>query len=285
MPKKTNKQLHEEIAALKAQIRQLRASKAVDNNIINDNDSVASSQSIDQMPCPRLIEKMKDGTEGARFAITNVPDSITIGRRKDCDIRIKLFSVSRLQAKIIVNCEGYVELHNISKTNPTYVNDEPIESVVLRNGDIIAISESKFIFQGNEDFTLKHRNTHQSLSTSIETSHERVENIVKNVEITDMEVANLDFSHPVVILEHRGSEDEQTRTTEFLVKFDKLAKSIWAPLCDMTNINAYLHIPMSYCSKFKKLLLYDSKPKVKIKANKNIHSLAVSLVDLKRVRK
>jgi len=105
---------------------------------------------MDQVPGPRVVVWKKDGTEGAGFPITKVPDGITIGREKDSDIRIKIPSVSRLQAKLIVNSDGYVELHNISKTNPTYVNDEPIESVVLRNGDIIAISERKFIFQGNE---------------------------------------------------------------------------------------------------------------------------------------
>jgi len=105
---------------------------------------------MEQAPCPRLVVWKKDGTNGAGFAITKVSDGITIGREKDSDIRIKIPSVSRLQAKIIVNNDGYVELHNISKTNPTYVNDEPIESIVLRNGDIIAISERKFIFQGNE---------------------------------------------------------------------------------------------------------------------------------------
>jgi pSer/pThr/pTyr-binding forkhead associated (FHA) protein len=210
---------------------------------------------------------MKDGTIGAGFAIPNVPDAITIGRRKDCDIRIKLFSVSRLQAKVIVNSDGYVELHNISKTNPTYVNDEPIESVVLlRNGDVIAISESKFVFQGNEDLTLNHGNIHQSSSTILEASQENDENIENNVEIANKEVANLDFPHPV-ILEYRGSEDENTRNAEYLVRFDKLAKSLWAPFSDMSYINAYIPIIMSYCSKFKKLLRYDSKPKVKIKIN------------------
>ena len=267
MPKKTNKQLHEEIAALKAQVMQLSAIKDSKATIDNYNNSVISSQSIDQMPYPRLVEQMKDGTIGAGFAIPNVPDAITIGRRKDCDIRIKLFSVSRLQAKVIVNSDGYVELHNISKTNPTYVNDEPIESVVLlRNGDVIAISESKFVFQGNEDLTLNHGNIHQSSSTILEASQENDENIENNVEIANKEVANLDFPHPV-ILEYRGSEDENTRNAEYLVRFDKLAKSLWAPFSEMSYINAYKPIIMSYCSKFKKLLRYDSKPKVKIKIN------------------
>jgi pSer/pThr/pTyr-binding forkhead associated (FHA) protein len=267
MPKKTNKQLHEENAALKAKVMQLSAIKDSKATIDNYSNSVTSSQSIDQMPYPRLVEQMKDGTMGAGFAIPNVPDAITIGRRKDCDIRIKLFSVSRLQAKVIVNSDGYVELHNISKTNPTYVNDEPIESVVLlRNGDVIAISESKFVFQGNEDLTLNHGNIHQSSSTILEASQENDENIENNVEIANKEVANLDFPHPV-ILEYRGSEDENTRNAEYLVRFDKLAKSLWAPFSDMSYINAYIPIIMSYCSKFKKLLRYDSKPKVKIKIN------------------
>ena len=112
--------------------------------------SLQEAPPVDQVPCSRLVALRKDGSFGPEFPITKVPDGFTIGREKDSDIRIKIPSVSRLQAKIIVNSDGYVELHNISKTNPTYVNDEPIESVVLRNGDVIAISERKFIFQGNE---------------------------------------------------------------------------------------------------------------------------------------
>lgn len=50
-----------------------------------------------------------------------------------------------------------------------------------------------------------------------------------------------------MILEHRGSEDEQNRNAEFLVRFDKLAKPIWAPLSDMKNVKAYdEHTFMSY---------------------------------------
>ena len=112
--------------------------------------SLQDAPPMDEVPCPRLVVWRKDGTGGAGFHITKLPDGISIGREKDSDIRIKIPSVSRLQAKIIVNNDGYVELHNISKTNPTYVNDQPIESIVLRNGDIIAISERKFIFQGND---------------------------------------------------------------------------------------------------------------------------------------
>ena len=66
------------------------------------------------------------------------------------------------------------------------------------------------------------------------------------------EIANLDFSHPV-ILEHRGIKDEQqTQNAEFLVRFNKLAKPIWAPLSYM-NVKAYENIFMSYCFKFKEL--------------------------------
>ena len=44
MPRKTNKQLQEENAALRAQVIQLSARKASDDDI-NDNNSVTSSQS------------------------------------------------------------------------------------------------------------------------------------------------------------------------------------------------------------------------------------------------
>ena len=47
-------------------------------------------------------------------------------------------------------------------------------------------------------------------------------------------------------------DEQQTQNAEFLVRFNKLAKPIWAPLSYM-NVKAYEHIFMSYCFKFKEL--------------------------------
>lgn len=71
---------------------------------------------------------------------------------KECDIRLKITSVSRQQAIIATTCEnGHIVLKNISKTNPTFVNDTAVkESIQLKDGDIIMIADRKFVFQSNE---------------------------------------------------------------------------------------------------------------------------------------
>lgn len=103
----------------------------------------------------------------------------------------------------------------------------------------------------NNIFTLKNKS--KAKEFKVDVHHVRKFNAdacEKNVELAE-EIANLNFSHPE-ILEHRGIKDEQTQNAEFLVKFNKLATPIWAPLSYM-NVKAYEHIFMSYCFKFKEL--------------------------------
>lgn len=55
----------------------------------------------------RIVVLKKDGTEGAFFGVTS---DISIGRDRECDIRIKLTSVSRRHARIFIDENGNVRL-------------------------------------------------------------------------------------------------------------------------------------------------------------------------------
>ena len=93
----------------------------------------------------------KSGIEGpldSAFEINS--DEVTIGRIKGNDIRIKINIVSRIHAKVLVDQNGACTLLNLSKTNPTLLNDVPIvgeASVVLQDQDVFTVGERKFKFR------------------------------------------------------------------------------------------------------------------------------------------
>ena len=76
--------------------------------------------------------------------------SLVIGRSSKCDIQIDQESVSRNHSKI-VNTGKSILIRDLGSTNGTYVNDEPIDEYVLRDGDLIKIGRTifKFLTGGN----------------------------------------------------------------------------------------------------------------------------------------
>ncbi len=79
----------------------------------------------------------------------NTP-SVVIGRSGKCDIQIDQESISRNHSKL-VNTGKSILVRDLGSTNGTYVNDEPIEEHVLRDGDLIKIGRTifKFLTGGN----------------------------------------------------------------------------------------------------------------------------------------
>jgi diguanylate cyclase (GGDEF)-like protein len=76
--------------------------------------------------------------------------SLMLGRSSKCDIQIDQESISRNHSKI-VNTGKSLLIRDLGSTNGTYVNDEPIEEHVLRDGDFIKIGRTifKFLTGGN----------------------------------------------------------------------------------------------------------------------------------------
>lgn len=87
------------------------------------------------------------GEENAEFSEFRVDrDVLTFGKAKFVNVKAKGFWMSGLQAKLVKNPDGHYSLVNIGKAGKTFVNGEPIENEVLRNGDLITVGKSTFKF-------------------------------------------------------------------------------------------------------------------------------------------
>lgn len=85
-------------------------------------------------------------------------ETITIGRKSDNDIQLNDAVASSHHAKITIKPNEYMEeqldarLEDLNSTNGTQVNTCIINSVELRNGDVIQIGSHHFIYE-SEDTT------------------------------------------------------------------------------------------------------------------------------------
>lgn len=85
---------------------------------------------------------------GRRVPLGSEPT--VIGRSSKCDVQLDQESVSRNHARIQRQRNHYV-IRDLGSTNGTYVNDELVDEVVLRDGDQLKIGRTifKFIVSGN----------------------------------------------------------------------------------------------------------------------------------------
>ncbi len=85
--------------------------------------------------------------QSARATQLTKSDMILIGRLENCDVILDSAEVSRRHAMIRQKGETYF-LEDLDSSNGTYVNDERIKQVELREGDLIQISKFHLLFQG-----------------------------------------------------------------------------------------------------------------------------------------
>lgn len=85
---------------------------------------------------------------GRRVPLGDEP--CVIGRSSKCDVQVDQESVSRNHARISRLGDGYT-IRDLGSTNGTYVNDELVDEIVLRDGDQVKIGRTifKFIVGGN----------------------------------------------------------------------------------------------------------------------------------------
>jgi two-component system, cell cycle response regulator len=136
---------------------------------------------------------------GRRVPLGNEP--CIVGRSSKCDVQIDQESVSRNHCRVSYNGKQYA-IRDLGSTNGTYVNDELVDEVNLRDGDQIKVGRTimKFITGGN-----------------IEASyHEEIYRLMTVDGLT--EVHNKRFFHEM--LEREASRSQRYERTFCIVLFD-----------------------------------------------------------------
>lgn len=91
------------------------------------------------------------GSEPGRLHVLEKPE-LVIGRSKYADIRISERAMSQQHAKIVQAGDGH-RLYDLGSTNGTFVNDQQIESVDLRAGDVVRTGETVFTYMASGSTT------------------------------------------------------------------------------------------------------------------------------------
>jgi pSer/pThr/pTyr-binding forkhead associated (FHA) protein len=73
----------------------------------------------------------------------------TIGRSRECDIFLEDLAVHRKQASIVKTSDGYL-LRDDHGSGDTLVNEQPVASKVLIDGDVLCFGNTRLTFSGHE---------------------------------------------------------------------------------------------------------------------------------------
>lgn len=87
------------------------------------------------------------GSEPGRLHVLEKPE-LVIGRSKYADIRISERAMSQQHAKIVQAGDGH-RIYDLGSTNGTFVNDQQIDSVDLRAGDVVRTGETVFTYMAS----------------------------------------------------------------------------------------------------------------------------------------
>ena len=86
-------------------------------------------------------------TQDGKQKVFPIPSTITvIGRRKNCDFRIPLESVSRRHCQLSYQEEG-LRVRDLGSRNGTFINGKKVEEQTVAPGDFLQIGPVTFAFQ------------------------------------------------------------------------------------------------------------------------------------------
>lgn len=88
--------------------------------------------------------------DGHRFEIHG--DHFLIGRAADADLQVDREAVSRRHARLHLQ-DGVWHVTDLQSTNGTYVNDEPVETGPIRDGDALRVGIAVFTFLCGKDLS------------------------------------------------------------------------------------------------------------------------------------
>ncbi len=107
--------------------------------------SAEAQAAVDALPPGSALLIVRRGpNSGSRFLLDS--EQTTAGRHPQCDIFLDDVTVSRRHVEFRREPDGSFSASDVGSLNGTYVNREPIDSVVLANGDEVQIGKYRLVF-------------------------------------------------------------------------------------------------------------------------------------------
>jgi pSer/pThr/pTyr-binding forkhead associated (FHA) protein len=126
------------------------ADSAFDANLLDDRDASTLSgaqdavSGVEAMPAGFAVLVVKRGpAAGSQFPLGQTVTSA--GHHPGCDVCLDDATVSRRHAEFQLHGSEF-HLVDVGSLNGTYVNREPITSIVLASGDVIQMGKSRLVF-------------------------------------------------------------------------------------------------------------------------------------------
>lgn len=109
-----------------------------------DAAEMPAPQRVEGLPADSALLVVRRGpNSGSRFLLDT--EVTTAGRAPDSDIFLDDVTVSRRHAEFTRAAQGYL-VRDVGSLNGTYVNREPIEEVLLSDGDEVQIGKYRLVF-------------------------------------------------------------------------------------------------------------------------------------------
>lgn len=99
-------------------------------------------------PGPAALELLDSGELSPAFPLDK--ESVQIGRIADNDIVLPDPNVSRVHARVEKR-DGAYQITDLESTNGTWVNEQRVSSVKLKENDVIRLGSTRFIFRRAQD--------------------------------------------------------------------------------------------------------------------------------------
>ncbi len=111
--------------------------------------SPEAQAAVEALPLGSALLVVRRGpNSGSRFLLDG--DLTTAGRHPQSDIFLDDVTVSRRHVEFRRAADGSFTVADVGSLNGTYVNREPIDSVLLTNGDEVQIGKYRLVFYGSQ---------------------------------------------------------------------------------------------------------------------------------------
>ncbi|MGW1888371.1 FHA domain-containing protein [Streptomyces sp. NPDC001970] len=111
--------------------------------------SPEAQAAVDALPLGSALLVVRRGpNSGSRFLLDG--ELTTAGRHPQSDIFLDDVTVSRRHVEFRRSPDGSFTVTDVGSLNGTYVNREPIDSVVLSNGDEVQIGKYRLVFHSSQ---------------------------------------------------------------------------------------------------------------------------------------